>query len=674
MAERESGSAGLWEEIKRRKVVRVVLAYVIVGWGLIQVADAVTPILNLPNWVPTLVTVAAIGGFPIVLVLAWVLEQRDGRWFLDRGKQSGKMLSGLERNYLSILVAYGLAAVGAYAYQALVGFEVVGTPTVAKVDEEALLPVRPNSIAVLRFLNIGDNETGEIFSQGLGEDILDRLARIPGLAVSSRGDSWSLPDNASSDLVRKRLRVAYYVEGSVRLVGDDLRIVAQLIETDTGFHVLSRSFDVTLADFMDVQREITSLVVANLRVALPDETQADTGIVESDPDIDAYAQYRLGKSVLDQPPSADSIDEAIAYFKAALKIDPGYSAAHAGICRAYVTLFEMTDERVNIGRAEDACNLALANNPNLNVVYTALGRLRWNTGDADDAESAYQRALAINPRDVTAMRGMASILARRQELRAAEKILQRTIDLQPGNWRSIYSLGGLYFANGRYADAAHAYLKVVLLDPDNWLGHGNLGSALMMTGNYEAALDSIATSLSIEETANQLSNLGIIYYYLGQFDKSAEIHREASKKMPEVSFVWLNLGDALRFSSTPELATEAYQRAADLSADLLRINPNNPSDLFDRSWALAALGETEEAALLIARAVELAPNDPYGHYYDGLIDILRGRNDDALVALGAAVEKGYPPAMLAADPLLADLRDNARFLNMVSKKNHSDEF
>ena len=96
-----------------------------------------------------------------------------------------------------------------------------------------MIPVKPNSVAVLKFLHINNDEAAQIFSDGLGEDVLDRLARVPGLSVASRGDSWSLPENASSTIVRKRLRVAYFLEGSVRLIDGDLRVVVQLIETAT---------------------------------------------------------------------------------------------------------------------------------------------------------------------------------------------------------------------------------------------------------------------------------------------------------------------------------------------------------------------------------------------------------------------------------------------------------
>jgi len=649
----------------RRGVVQAGVAYIVFSWALIQVADIFTPTLNLPIWVPTLVTFASIGGFPIVLVLAWVLERSDGRWFLDRGKQSGKMLSGLERNYLSILVAYAIAAAGAYSYQALIGFNVANNTNVSVSDEAALLPVKPNSIAVLKFLNIGGNETGEIFSQGLGEDILDGLARIPGLAVSSRGDSWSLPQNASSDLVRKRLRVAYFLEGSVRVIGEELKVVIQLIESATGFHVVSRSFEADLKDHMKVQREITELTVANLRVALPEDQSIDILATEQEPELDAYILYRRGKALLDLPPSSESLEKAVALFEQALAVDADYSAAHAGLCSAFVARYKLTKDNTEIPLAEAACGAALAVSPNLGVVYTSLGALRISTGDMSAAQKAYRRALDINPRDVDAMRGMAATLEFDQQFDEAERFLQRAIDMQPGNWRNFLALGGLYYFAGRYSQAVTAYRQVVFLDPGNWVGQGSLGSALLMTGDFEAAIDPLNKSLTIQEDVYYLSALGTVYYYLGDFDKSVELQRQATELLPQANFAWLNLGDALRFASDPQLSGDAYRKAIKTSDDLLETNSSSPFDLYIKAWATAALGDDHEARIIIERALELAPGDPYVHYYDGLLKFTSGHRIEAIASLQSAVDLGYPVAMLAADPLLGDLHGDSRFEAVV---------
>jgi len=658
--------------LMRRGVVQAGIAYLIFSWLLIQVADAVTPILGLPAWFPPFITYSAIGGIPVVLVLAWLLEQSGGHWSRDRGKQSGHLLSGLERNYLSILVAYVIAATGASTYQVFVGFDVPATNGVAVAEEDILLPVRPNSIAVLKFLNINDDNTARAFSDGLGEDILDRLARIPGLSVSSRGDSWSLPDNASSDVVRKRLRVAYFLEGSVRLIGDDLRVVVQLIESATGFHVFSRSFDSKARDHMSVQREITNLAVANLRIALPEDSNNEYVSSDIDPDLDAYVLYRRGKALLDGPPGVDSINQAIELFEKALAIDPEYSAAHAGVCRAHVSSYELDKNDAGIDMAEAACRAALISNPNLDEVYTALGTLRLSTGDLQEADVAYRRALEMNPQDVHAMRGIASILESDQQFDEAERMLQLAINLQPGNWRNILALGGLYYYSGRYTEAAHAYRQVVFLDPGNWVGHGNLGNALMMTGDFDAAVEPLNTSLKIERDVYYLSALGTIYYYLGDYDRSANIQQDATELLPEANFAWLNLGDALRFSSRPEMANGAYREAIARSADLLKTNPTSAFDVYVQAWATAATGDEQAARHLLERALELAPGDPNVHYYDGLLKFRRGDMVAAIKALRSAVDMGYPVAMLAADPLLGDLRSDDRFARLIGK-NHENQ-
>lgn len=666
-AKNGDADGGLLSALMRRGVVQAGLAYLVVGWLLIQIEGATAATLGLPAWVSPLITYSTIFGLPVCLVLAWLLEQRKSHLFLDKGKQSATLLAGLERNYLAIIAAYALAVIGTGTYQGIVGFDVEVPAVGTQIDPDTLLPIQANSVAVLRFLNINNDQGAQVFSDGLGEDVLDRLARIPGLSVSSRGDSWSLPANATSEQVRRRLRVAYFLEGSVRLVNDDLRIVVQLIETATGFHMFSRSFDRKLSDYLGVQREITRVTVANLRVALPSDNADTFEITSSDPDVDAYIMYRRGKTALDQPATEDTINRAITYFEKALAIDPGYSAAHAGICTAYVTHHETMNDSASIPLAQKACSEALISNPNLGVVYTALGRLHWSTGKTSDARIAYRHALAINAQDVSAMQGLAAVLEREQKTDEAELLLLKAIALQPGNWQTIRSLGNLYFVNGRYLEAAHAYRQLVFLDNENWVGHGNLGSALMMAGDFNGALDALNASLRIERHAYYQSNLGIIYYYLGEYDRAVEIQREAVREMPESSSVWLNLGDALHFSSQPDEAKHAYSRAMAIAAELLAVNPNSPEDLYVQSWATAATGDSTRARLLMDRALAVAPNDPYVRYYDGLLKNHTGDKAAAIDALQLAVAMGYPSKMLAADPLLAGLRDQSRFKVIVGE-------
>ena len=188
----------------------------------------------------------------------------------------------------------------------------------------------------------------------------------------------------------------------------------------------------------------------------------------------------------------------------------------------------------------------------------------------------------------------------------------------------------------------------------------------MMTGDFNDAIEPLNKALSIRDDAYFRSSLGAAYYYLGEFDRSVEMYRRATELMPEANFVWSNLGDALRFSSQAARANEAYLEAIRQSTALLEVDPSSAFDLMVKAWATAASGDSEQAQTLIARAIELAPNDPYVLYYNGLFKYAVGEKPAALDALGAAVEMGYPVAMLAADPLLGELHGDQRFEELLA--------
>ena len=660
-------TSSFWTALMKHGVVQAAAAYLIFGWVIIQVAGETFETLGFPPWATKFVTVVVISGFPVVVALSWFLEATGGRLILDRGNQTGRFFQGLERNYLAIVAAYGLAAAGVTLYQLTIGLAPPGEPrgSIASI-EAAELEVDPASIAVLRFLNIDGSETTRMFSDGLAEDLLDKLTRVPELFVSSRGDSWSLPPNAPSDLVRRRLRVAYFVEGSVQREGDTLRIVVQLIDSENGFHVISRSFDRDLAGFMGVQREITSLIVANLRIALPEDSLSLLVAQSEDADVDAYVLYRRGMDALYQPNTEESLSEAINFFDRALEIDGDYPAAHAGLCRAYVLSFYYASYARFIEPAEAACSAALAANSRLDVVYVALGDLYHRTGRQEESIAAYERALEANARSVPAMQGLARVYERQRRFEEAEVLLNSALLLEPGNWRSFNNLGEFLFASGRYDEAAAAFRKILAIDPDNWQGLGNLGSALLMTGDFDNAATALQRSIELEPDLANLASLAGIYYYLGRFEESVALHRQSVEAFPESEISWMNLADALLFSSNADEAAGAYEKAAELSERELALDPGNAMTLCFAAWTNLMTGNSADAENYIRRALQLAPENPYVHYYTALIKTRSGNFDSALDALSVALARGYPRAMLVAEPLLLDLHDESRFLTLTN--------
>ncbi|MCU0990879.1 MAG: tetratricopeptide repeat protein, partial [Xanthomonadales bacterium] len=546
-------------------MLETAIAYLVVGWLLIQVADVVFDQLHLPDWAGTFVTTLIIAGFPIALVLSWFLEFRDGRAVLDTRAAGSARRRWFSRTYLSVIGAMTLAAAGVFVYDRNVGLPQAPAPaSPAPAAEIALPPVQDNAIAVLPFLNLdGSAETG-IFANGLVDDVITRLSRVPGLLVSSRGDAYTLEPNTASSRVRERLRVARYLEGSVQMDGDRMRIIVQLIDSETGFHLLSRKFDRPREDFFAIRDEITELTVANLRVALPPDTRAAPEGLTDDPSLDVYVLYRRGVENALLPPSVDSLQGALGWFEAALTIDPDYAAAHAGKCQVHVQLYPITNDAAHIASAEAACARALRLNPNLDVVHTALGELYAATGKYAEAEAAFLAALMVDPNSVASLLGLGEIYTLQRKPSEAERRFEQAIGLHPGDWSAYNALGYFLFNSGRYAEAAR-YEQVIALDRDNMLVLSNLAAAYMLGGDFEAALPALQRVIDISPRKSAYTNLGMMYYYLGRPEEAISAQRKAVELAPNDHLAWSNLGDALWMAGEAEEAQAAFGNAERLA-------------------------------------------------------------------------------------------------------------
>ena len=654
---------GLFENLKQRGVLETAIAYLVIGWLLIQVVDIVFDQLLVPAWAGTFVTALVIAGFPIAVLLSWFLEYRDGRAIPHELSPKDATRRRFNRTNLAVIGAFGIAAVAVFVYD-----RSVGLPTATNDQAYAssnLPPILENTIAVLPFVNVDGSEDTQVFANGLVDDVITRLSLVPGLLVSSRGDSFTLEPNSPSRKVRERLRVARYLEGSVQLADDQMRIIVQLINSETGFHVFSRRFDRSVEDFFDVRDELTELTVANVRVTLSPETQAASVVSADDPRLDAYVLYRRGVEQSYRPKTISTVEAALQWFNAALDSDPDYAAAHAGRCAAFVDAYTIVADAGYIEKAHVACATALTLNPNLDVVHTALGNLYLATGEYANAENAYLKALEIVPNSVEALTGLGSTYLRQQKPAAAEESFRRAVGLHPGDWSAYNRLGTFLFRSGRYAEAVAEYERVVGLDDANMNGYSNLGAANMLAGNFSAAVLALKKSIELEPDASTYSNLGLMYYYLGRLDEAIESHKKAIELTPNNHLRWSNLGDALWIAGQKDEAREAFAKAELLARNALKVNPNDPNGQMDLAWISAMLDDFDAASDYIDRARRQAPDDPYVHYIDGLILLRNGQTELALAALEDAANMGYSTKMMAAEPHLASIRGNPRFRAIV---------
>ncbi len=657
---------GLFENLQRRGVFETALAYLIVGWLLIQIGDIVFEQLHLPHWAGTFVTLLVIAGFPIALALSWFLEFRDGRAVLDELSLAGARRRRFSRTYISVVCSLTIAGVMVAIYDQVVGLPEGEPAAVVRVERAPQLPpIVENSFAVLPFTNLDRSRDTQIFADGLLDDLVTNLSRVPGLRVASLGDSATMPPKSASQDVRKRLRVEMYLEGSVEMSADEMRVTVQLINSEDGFHVLSRRFDRPREDFFDVRDEITSLTVANVRVALPAELQALLFEVVEDPSLDAYVLYRQGIEASRQPTTMGSIASALVWFDAALNVDPGYAAAHAGKCAIYVKGYSEVDDSSYIDGAKASCATALALNPNLDVVHTSLGNLYMSTGQHRDAEAAYLRTLSSDPQNAAALGGLGIAYQRLGKPEEALAVLHKAIDMHPGDAAAFNLLGVFLFQTGQFEEAAAEYEYAVALMPENMTYVTNLASAYMLQGDFQSAATNFQTAIFIAPTKTTYSNLGLMYYFLDDFEAAIESHSSAVELQPNDYLARANLGDALWAAGRTEEARRAFRDADRMAASALQVNPNDPLIIMDLAWIKTGLEVHDEARRLIDRALELVPEDPYVHYINGLMLNRSGNTSQAFAAFETAVDVGYSKVLLAGDPNITNLRGDSRFSDIA---------
>ncbi|NNC99375.1 MAG: tetratricopeptide repeat protein [Gammaproteobacteria bacterium] len=653
----------LIENLKQRGVLETVIAYLVTAWLLIQVADIVFDQLHFPAWAGTFLTVLVIAGFPITILLSWFLEFRDGRAIVHELSPADARKRRFSRTYISVVVSLGIAGIAVYVYDTSIGLP--QAPDITLIELAKRPPIVQNSFAVLPFLNLDGSDETSVFANGLVDDVITRLSRVPGLRVSSRGDSFTLAPNSSSQKVRERLRVEMYLEGSVEIAGDKIRVTVQLIDSETGFHVSSRSFDRPREGFFEIRDEITNLTVASVRVALPPDTRSATLRDGAPATLDVYKLYRRGVEASRLPLSIDNINVALKWYDSALAVDAGYAAAYAGKCELYVAGFAEVDDQAYIVQAESACGTALDLNPNLDVVHTSLGRLYAATGRYEDAEVSFRRALRIDGSSVASFIGLGDVYRLLNRHDEAEANLRMAIGLHPGDPIPYNRLGVFLFRSGRYDEAAEQYQYVVALQPTNMNAYANLGAAFMQIGRFDLAAPAYQKAIEIDPTKNAYSNLGLMYYYLGDLDAAITSHSKAVELNPNDHLARSNLGDALWIAGHEALAHQEFRAAEAMAESALQINRNDPFIMMDLSWIYAMLAKQKEARKAINRALELAPDDPYSHYYNGLVHLQAGDADAALAALKIAAEMGYSRLLMAAEPHLALLKNDVRFSNIV---------
>jgi len=512
----------------------------------------------------------------------------------------------------------------------------------------------PGSIAVLPFVNLSGDPADDYLGEGLAEELMHRLARIPGLQVAARTSAFAFRDK---DLdvreIADELGVAYVVEGSVARRGDRVRVRASLAERASGTNRWSNSYQDSSGDMFAIEDQIGTQILTALELVL--ESRAAPAPARHG-NVAAYDYFLQGLAYLRRPRSEQSLDAAEKLFRRALTEQPGFARAQAGLCQTYVERYALERVPARVAAAEEACAGARALDSDAQEVHEAVGRLRLATGDAVEAEAAFRQALALVPRSPDALTGLAQALAAGGKTKEAERAFQDAIAAQPSYAAAHNAYGNFLFALGRAQDAVASYERTTVLTPDNPDAFNNLGIAYMLTGDFERASRALAQSLAIEPRRGGYTNSGSVEYYLGRYKSAQDMFRKSIERVPTDHRVWGNLADALRFDAQPDEARRTYRKALELVEGELAVNPSHAVNQAQAAYYAIQLGDADRARRGIESALHEGDEITYVHYYVALAELGLGDEVKALAHVRRARDLGYPEVLLKAAPELGDIR------------------
>jgi TolB-like protein len=467
----------LFAELKRRNVFRAAILYLGIVWALSQGAAQLLPVFDVPNWAVRWLIVAAVIGFPFWIAFAWFFEFTPEGW---------KRESEIDRSE-SITRHTGHK----------LDFAIIGVLVVAVVllltDRFVLrhgvnqAEVPEHSIAVLPFADMSQAKDQEYFSDGLSEELLDLLAKVPGLQVTGRTSSFSFKGkNEDLASIGHKLHVAHVLEGSVRKAGDRIRITTQLIKVADGYHLWSESYDRQLDDVFAVQDEIAAAVVQVLKLKLLPAHEPESNPQQAHPS-DAHDQYLLGLQFFGQG-TLEGWKRAVEAQGRAIALDPTYADAYAQLAMAEYAVTNELRVPSEIGegkrRALVAADRAVALAPKRAEGYAARAYLRhvvswdWTGSQAD-----FDRALELEPGNARMYLPHSRLLLTLGRLPEATLAARKSVELEPLGAEAWHQLGRCLVASGEFAEARNALTRAVEISPKHFRVYTKLGEIALVQGD-----------------------------------------------------------------------------------------------------------------------------------------------------------------------------------------------
>jgi tetratricopeptide (TPR) repeat protein len=566
--------------------------------------------------------------------------------------------------------ATGAALAIVIAGAAVVGWRIQslrGSNRGAGGQPAAMAPDR-RSLAVLPFAAVADDPKLTVFGKGLLEDIAAKLSQL-----SANHDLEIVPPRTLDDRkvatladAKKEFGVNLALIVSLKKDGDLVRAAYSLTNTGTGKNLAGDTITAPVSDLFTIEDKLTSGVADALQISLrAEERQALGSHSTTLPEAFQYLVEGIGYLREGNKPESRASAETV--FKQALKLDPNYGPADAGLGETYWSQYKETKQKRWIPLAQQACAKAIELGNAGAEGHLCLGMLENGTGQYEKAAEQFQQAVQLDPAYDQAYFNLAEAYLNLNHPDKAEEAYHRYINVRPQYWGGYNDLGGFYFAQAEYDKAQAMFEKAVALKPDSYRSYSNLGGVLLYEGKEEDAINALERSIAIRPSVLAYRNLAVAYFVLRKYDKAARGDKGAIKLDDSDYSVWGALGDSYYYGGNKSEAAEAYKRAISLAEQRLKVNPRDADVLSDLASYWSMLGDRKRAVDYLDRSL-LGKNEKELLYQAALVYNHLHETGTALEWLNKALAAGYSKTMAGKMPDWDNLRGNPRYQALMQQK------
>ena len=709
-------------QLKQRQVFKVATIYAVSAWPLIQIADLAVPALGLPDSVMTLLLQIFIAGFPISLAFAWLFNFTNHG--IVRAKYDDDSESKPQANIkatiaiVSTLIIILLVTLGSQLMleQQTTESSDVNTsiPATPSGTNETVSPQK-NSIAILPFVPFSDDPQDEFFADGMVEELLNLLAKIPDLKVAARTSSFAFKgvSNKTISEIGQELGVETILEGSIRKndVTNKIRVTAQLIKVATGEHIWSETYDREYRDIFQIQDDIARAVVEKMESTLLGN-ENKTPFVAETTNVDAMVEFGKGQQQL-QHRTLTSLQNALTHFTRATELDSQYARAFVGIADTNVLLamYGNLPMQTAFNHADKAINQALTLNPELAAAYASKGLL-LSGRDPQLAEQSFKKAIELNPNYAMSYMWYGSLMQKRGQQKNAHQLFIQALELDPKSPVAAFNVAWGFYLDGREDKAMELFSQIIANDPYYPGAYNLVANILSSRGRldqasnmYQRALEVDPLNLSaingllissmdmgyIEETQkwfdylkrypNLMSESDIsrlkARFFISQGDvENARYHLQlvSYDNKPESFRNYLE-GEKAFYNKDYALSVSHFEKIKDFYGENVGAfyYMNEGAVAIHLAYAYKQTGKAQLANELVSQfeifldqEMNTKSNNPDYYYNKSLVKSLQGNTNEALYYLQGAIDAGWVKTWQAKfEPALASLQNNLAYQQML---------